>query len=62
MSTEVKVTEYPRCNFCDKEAHYDGKTKMGPWAYMCGKHFEFHGIGLGTGKGQRFVIVDKAGR
>lgn len=24
-----------KCDFCEKEAFYDGKTKMGPWAYMC---------------------------
>lgn len=24
-----------KCDFCHKPAVYDGKTQMGPWAYMC---------------------------
>lgn len=27
------------CNFCTQPAIYDGKTIMGPWAYMCEFHF-----------------------
>jgi len=53
--TEVYVEELPKCNFCDKPAHYDGKTTMGPWAYMCEEHFKMYGIGLGTGKGQKLI-------
>ncbi len=34
---------------------YDAKTKLGPWATMCGYCFEGLGIGLGTGKGQKYV-------
>lgn len=37
------------------EAAYDGKTKYGPWAYMCVTCFVDHGIGLGTGRGQRLI-------
>lgn len=35
-------------------AKYDAKTKMGPWAYMCGMHYVMHTMykELGTGKGQ----------
>ena len=40
------------CQFCNKEAKYDDKTKMGPWAYMCTKCFQNYGVGLGLGKGQ----------
>ena len=50
--TEVKVTKLPKCNFCENEAHYDGKTNMGPWANMCKRHFNQYGVGLGLGKGQ----------
>ena len=32
----------------------DGKTKRGPWANMCEHCFNAHGVGLGTGKGQRY--------
>jgi hypothetical protein len=52
--TEVYVEKLPKCNFCDKPALYDAKTRMGPWAYMCEEHFKQHGLGrLGTGFGQR---------
>ncbi len=59
--TKVEVLELPKCDFCKRnlvyqEAHYDGKTKMGSWAYMCGKHFRQYGIGLGLGRGQELVL------
>lgn len=47
----------PKCDICGAEAAYDGKTTMGPWAYMCGEDFKWHGVGLGTGLGQRLVLV-----
>lgn len=48
----VKVAELPKCDFCRGEAKYDGKTKMGGWAYMCCFCFIIHGVGLGLGRGQ----------
>lgn len=33
----------------------DGKTKMGPWAMMCAGCHGTHGVGLGSGKGQKYV-------
>lgn len=33
----------------------DGKTVMGPWANMCPVCFQVYGVGLGLGKGQRYV-------
>lgn len=56
MSKQVTVAELPNCDFCSNPAEYDGKTKLGPWAYMCGGHFKEHGIGLGTGVGQKLVV------
>lgn len=53
--TEVYVEKLPKCDFCDKPAHYDGKTIMGPWAHMCEEHFAKYGVGLGTGKGQKLI-------
>lgn len=57
---EVKLRTLPDCNFCEaygisppEKAAYDGKTKMGGWAYMCRIHWRKFGIGLGLGKGQR---------
>lgn len=56
--TKVTVTELPPCDFCKQEGHmteakYDGRTNLGPWAYMCERHFRIYGIGLGLGRGQR---------
>lgn len=32
----------------------DGKTKMGPWGNMSPKSHARYGVGLGTGRGQKF--------
>lgn len=56
--TEARVVEIPKCNICGEDAVYDGKTVMGPWSYMCQDDFEFFGVGLGTGRGQRLVLVE----
>lgn len=53
----AKVAEFPRCDVCGKEAaRYDGKTKWGPWAYMCQKCFEKFGVGWGMGRGQKLEL------
>lgn len=54
--TEVTVKVLPTCAFDQETAKYDGATTMGKWAYMCQRHFELVGVGLGTGKGQRLVL------
>lgn len=54
--TEVAVEVLPKCDFCDSQAAYDGKTKMAPWANMCAAHFKVYGIGLGLGRGQRLIL------
>lgn len=39
------------CDMCGDEAVYDGKSKMGPWAYMCQDCFDRNGVdtpGLST--------------
>lgn len=33
----------------------DGRTKHGPWANMCERCFVKHGVGLGTGSGQKYA-------
>ncbi len=50
----------PDCHFClenqdGREAEYDGRTAKGPWAYMCQRHYEIYGVGLGTGNGQMLI-------
>ena len=61
MSESVTVDKYPMCDFCateivDSAARYDAKTMGGPWAKMCERHFKAHGIGLGIGRGQRYLL------
>jgi hypothetical protein len=51
----VVLSNTQHCDFCKAEAQYDGKTKMGPWAYMCETHFQMYGIGLGPGRGQKLL-------
>jgi hypothetical protein len=60
MSKQVEVTKRPDCDFCQNGtlASYDGKTKQGPWAFMCETHFKVHGVGLGTGAGQKLIIKE----
>jgi hypothetical protein len=45
------------CDFCHRlvDVWVDGKTTLGPWANMCLACFRVAGIGLGTGKGQKYV-------
>lgn len=56
--TSTEVQSLPKCDFCDAQAHYDGKTNFGPWGYMCEAHFAQNGIGLGLGKGQRLIVAN----
>lgn len=63
MSTTVTVAELPYCDLCKAfgneptKAFVDGKMKQGPWAFMCEKHWESHGVGqLGTGYGQKLLL------
>ena len=62
MAIEVTMREIPGCDFCrlagdeDSPAAFDGKTRRGPWAYMCTRHWDEQGIGrLGTGYGQALI-------
>lgn len=62
MSTEARVMEIPPCDFCkgqglDVPAKYDGQTTFGLWAYMCGAHYSKFGMGLGTGVGQKLILI-----
>ncbi len=64
--TVAYVSELPMCAICKMNgdatvpAMYDGATRMGPWATMCPTHFGLYGFGrLGTGIGQRFVLVEE---
>lgn len=52
---ECENINFTKCDFCNEEAEYDGKTRMGPWAAMCHECLWQYGIGLGLGKGQRLI-------
>lgn len=60
MSTSVKMHTIPKCDICTgNDAAYDGRTNMGPWAYMCESCWKVHGVGkLGTGFGQRLELEE----
>lgn len=58
--TETYVEKLPKCDFCPKEAAYDARTKMGPWAYMCEECFKKYGVGLGVGRGQKLKLRSKS--
>jgi ribosomal protein L37AE/L43A len=49
----VKVGKGHECQFCEKEAKYDARTKMGSWAFLCQSCFDKYGVGIGLGKGQK---------
>lgn len=63
MGERVYVDVRPPCDLCaaageQVEAAYDGKTIMGPWAYLCTPHWRSVGVGLGTGLGQELIKVE----
>jgi hypothetical protein len=61
--TKTTVTELPNCDFphgVPVKARYDGRTTSGQWANMCISDFAQHGIGLGLGKGQEFVLKESS--
>jgi hypothetical protein len=63
--TVAEVATLPNCDICKQNgdesvpAGFDGRTKDGPWAFMCSTHFGLYGTGLGTGCGQRLVLAVK---
>jgi hypothetical protein len=49
------------CDLCKEEfsnTFIDGRTIYGVWALMCAKCHEHVGIGLGTGNGQEYQLVE----
>lgn len=45
---------YKTTDLTKEEYFVDGKTQMGPWALMCPRCFKLYGVGLGTGRGQKY--------
>jgi hypothetical protein len=50
----ILVKEFPKCDVCSREAHYDAKTYLGFWANLCPECMEALGIGIGMGVGQEY--------
>ena len=47
----------PACDLCGARTEnefIDGATHIGLWAFMCPACFSRNGVGLGTGRGQRY--------
>lgn len=61
--TVAVVASRPMCDFgCGAEARFDGRTTMGPWAFMCNSHWMSHGVRkLGTGFGQKLALAGEKG-
>lgn len=36
------------------DVFYDAKSKLGPWGFMNPETFKFYGVGVGSGRGQRY--------
>ncbi len=57
MADKIWVGSEPVCDFCGTpptQFFVDGKTTLGPWAIMCLGHHRQNGVGLGTGRGQKY--------
>lgn len=57
---EVVVPELPRCDICGNEAHYDARTNIGCWMYLCEDCHKVLGVGLGMGRGQKLILAEPA--
>lgn len=58
MAKRWLSTPPKKCDICEiaiDDVFIDGATSSGPWAFMCEDCHHFHGMGLGLGRGQRFV-------
>lgn len=62
QSYPVREDRVPDCDFCTMQgqtpnkAEYDCNTSLGMWGNACKSCFETHGIGLGAGLGQKFIV------
>lgn len=58
MTKRWMSTMPERCDICHNslksKPFVDGRTAGGPWATMCEQCHKRYGVGLGTGKGQKY--------
>ena len=49
-----------QCDLCHSpitDVFVDGKTRSGPWGALCPRCHRAHGLGLGTGRGQKYKLT-----
>jgi hypothetical protein len=75
IGKRTRLPELPLCDFCQEiaraqeikgfrpqQARYDARLlRRTAWAYMCPRHFNLHGAGLGTGLGQVLLTTNEVG-
>jgi len=52
------------CDLCGRKIEnefFDGKTFRGPWGILCPRCHEAAGVGVGTGRGQRYLLTNVNG-
>lgn len=49
QASTIEIAECQFCHYLDNHMMLDGKTKYGPWAYMCPRCFQNHGITMTKG-------------
>lgn len=58
MEKRAKYMNPPQvCDLCNvpfSKVMYDCATRMGPWGNLCEGCFKVQGVGVGTGKGQKY--------
>jgi hypothetical protein len=63
VAEKTWLSKRDKCDLCkwdiSKECFIDGRTTYGPWALMCESCHGLYGVGLGTGRGQKY---DKTGK
>jgi len=52
------VDKFPECRYCTEAARYVGWNIYGTVNYTCKQHFKKYGHGLGTGKGNKLLLVE----
>jgi len=56
-----KGTRPVKCDLCRRTLEgffVDGKIASGPWGILCVPCHTMYGVGLGTGKGQKYRLSD----
>lgn len=48
-----------KVRFSNQPWFVDGRLRTGSWALMCARCYEQYGIGIGTGRGQKYDAVTK---